>query len=402
MQAKALNSQKKHQKLMIRSAGLLCLAVVVGACAATSSFRWPEGNPFQTLQGTTLKQTAEGRVPFRLVFSSNVMGEVEPCGCAVGPKGGLDRRLNYIQSKVRAEQKQWPYLIVDAGNSILPTPRIDKVRIESYKKVALGLFKASKQMGVAVQNVAYLDLGFGVEFLKKASSESGLPLVSASWIDEAGKTIFETHHEFVVGSVSVTVTGLSAGLEGARDDLNVSVRESALALEEVIKQTPKENLLVVLSDLGQPKDEELARKFSSRSMVFIGSRDLGGLSLPKQAGASVMMQGQFRGQQWGVMDSYLKPSASGWVLVEKMGYFSGLWSKLTARRKMDQERLKTSRELKIEEQRHLMAAKDLYTYAPTDLEKKSTYRYLLEDLTDEYRKSNELTPVMNQLINWKQ
>jgi hypothetical protein len=137
-------------------------------------------------------------------------------------------------------------------------------------------------------------------------------------------------------------------------------------------------------------------------MVFVGSRDLGGLSLPKQAGNSVMLQAQFRGQQWGVMDSYVKPSSEGWVLMDRMPYFADLWSKIVARRKMDQERLKNSRELKVEEQRHALAAQALYAYAPVNMDKKSTYAYRLEDLGDEYRKSNALTSVMTQLIRLKQ
>jgi 2',3'-cyclic-nucleotide 2'-phosphodiesterase (5'-nucleotidase family) len=390
--------QAKASKMSL----LILVTFFMGACASSSTFRWPEGNPFAEAPAQNLSQTSEGRLPFRLVFVSNVMGEVEPCGCAVGPKGGLDRRLNFIRDKVLAEEKKWPFLIVDAGNSILPSPSIDEARVESYKKVALELLKASRHMGVAVQNVAYLDLGFGVDFLKAAAAQAGLPLVSASWIDAKGQLLFETHRDFVVGSVGVSVTGLSAGYEGARSDLGLSVRDAEKALGEVLNKIPKGNLVVVLSDLGQPKDEELAAKFQSRSMVFVGSRDLGGLSLPKQAGNSVMLQAQFRGQQWGVMDSYVKPSSEGWVLMDRMPYFADLWSKIVARRKMDQERLKDSRELKIEEQRHALAAQALYAYAPVNMDKKSTYTYRLEDLGDEYRKSNALTAVMTQLIRLKQ
>lgn len=395
MQAKALD----FKKTMIRGAVSLSALFLIVACATKGEFKWPAENPFLGFESKKLSDYSEGRIPFRLVFTSNVMGELEPCGCAVGPKGGLDRRLNFILDNVKPNETSWPYLIVDAGNSILPTPRVDNVRAKAYQEVALGIFKASKKMGVAVQNVAYLDLGFGVQFLKKASQDSGLPLVSASWIDAQNNLVFDSHKEFLVGANQVVVTGLSAGLDGAREDLKLSVRDPSEALSSIISKISKNSILIVLSDLGQPKDEELARKFSERNMIFVGSRDLGGLSLPKQTGASVMVQGQFRGQQWGLLDFYHKPQSEGWILVDKMPYFAGLWSQLVARKNLDRSRITKGEELDLEEKRHSESARDLFAYAPLKPENKSIYMYKLEDLGDQYRKSNELSAEMSRLIN---
>jgi 2',3'-cyclic-nucleotide 2'-phosphodiesterase (5'-nucleotidase family) len=381
---------------------ILLLGLV--SCASSSKFNWPEANPFSNFPYKNLSDASEGRVPFRVVFASNVMGEIEPCGCAVGPKGGLDRRANFIKNEVHANDAQWPALVVDAGNALLPTPRIDAARVEAYQEVARGLLKAHRDMGVQVQNVGYLDVGFGIDFLKKEAAAAKLPLVSASWRDAVtGEALFDASKTIVLSSgLNVTVVGLSAGLQGARPDLDLTVEDPKKALGDVLKQTPKENVVVVLSDLGQPVDESLAQHFSSHALIFVGSRDLGGLSLPKQTKKSLMVQGQFRGQQWGVVDAYLKTSSAGWVFLDQIPYFERLWSNLVARRKMDQGRLKQSRELSLEETRHAHAARDLMSYSPADYEKKSIYSYRLIDLDDRYRQTNEFTPVMNRLIKIKQ
>jgi 2',3'-cyclic-nucleotide 2'-phosphodiesterase (5'-nucleotidase family) len=388
--------------LKIRIVSISALAFVV-ACASVSKYRWPETNPFAGVVDKDLKSAEAGRAPLRLVFASNVMGEVEPCGCAVGPKGGLDRRLNFLETQVTPQAKEWPFVVADAGNSILPTPRVDEARLESYREVARRLLKAHKDMGVAVQNVGYLDLGFGVDFLKQVSKDTGLPFISASWTQEDGALVFAPTHTVQVSSaVAVTFVGLSAGLEGARPDLKLKVREASASLKEALATIPETHVVVVLSDLGQPKDEELAQEFSSRPMVFVGSRDMGGVSLPKQAGLSLLVQGQFRGQQWGLVDAMIRPKSKGWVLLEKMSDFEKLWSQLVARRDMDRERLKSSHELSLEEARHAETAKDLMTYAPTNYAEKSVYRYRLEDLGDEYRKTNRLSEPMRQMIRLKQ
>jgi 2',3'-cyclic-nucleotide 2'-phosphodiesterase (5'-nucleotidase family) len=388
--------------LKIRNVSIAAVALVV-ACASVSKYRWPETNPFAALVDKDLNAAAKGRTPLRLVFASNVMGEVEPCGCAVGPKGGLDRRLNFLETQVVAQAKEWPFVVADAGNAILPTPRVDEARLESYREVARRLLKAHKEMGVAVQNVGYLDLGFGVDFLKQVSEETGLSMISASWMGEDGVLVFApTHTVKVSDAVSVTFVGLSAGLEGARPDLKLKVRDASASLKEALASIPETHVVVVLSDLGQPKDEELAREFSTRSMIFVGSRDMGGVSLPKQSGFSLLVQAQFRGQQWGLVDALIQPKAKGWVLLEKMADFEKLWSQLVARRDRDRERLKSSHELTLEEARHSETAKDLMTYAPTDYAEKSVYRYRLEDLGDEYRKTNRLSEPMRQMIRLKQ
>jgi hypothetical protein len=385
--------------MRIVSFGLLAL---VAACAS-SNYRWPETNPFSGVTQKSLKDGAEGRTPLRLVFASNVMGEVEPCGCAVGPKGGLDRRLNFLESNVIPQAQQWPFVIADAGNAFLATPRVDEARAKAYGQVAKLLLKAHRDMGVAVQNVGYLDLGFGVDFLKQASQEAGLPVISASWTDEAGQLLFApTHTVKVSEAVSVTFVGLSAGFDGARPDLKLRTRDALASLKDALKSIPENHQVVVLSDLGQPKDAELAKAIPSRAMIFVGSRDLGGVSLPKQVGESLLVQGQFRGQQWGLVDAMVKSPSKGWVFLDKMKDFEKLWTDLVQRRDTDRERLKSSGELAVEEARHSENAEDLMSYAPNDLEHKSLYRYRLEDLGDQYRKKNRLTEAMQKMMQLKQ
>ncbi len=70
----------------------------------------------------------------RLLVSANVNGETEPCGCAVNPKGGLDRRWNYVeQAKASAGEAKVPLFLVDAGNAFFPSLRLDPSKLDFFR-----------------------------------------------------------------------------------------------------------------------------------------------------------------------------------------------------------------------------------------------------------------------------
>jgi len=376
---------------------------LLSGCAGTGSFRWPEANPFQA---TALPASLGAEIPnaksVRIAFTSNVMGEVEACGCAVGPKGGLDRRLNFIDMKLKPEASSWPYLILDAGNSVLATSSLDAARRDSYMKVAKELLKAHKSMGVQVQNVAYLDLGFGLKFFQEAAKEAELPLISATWMDASGKLVFEPSIMLDAGGEKVLVIGVSGGLDQNSDGLQS--KDPVQAIADAVAAHPKyDGPVVVLSDLGLIRDEEVAkhRSLSGLPLVFVGSRDLGGLALPKQGKHSLHVQSEFRGQQWGLLDLKYVPGGNRWVNLEKMSELTAKWDSLIERRKRARDQLKQSRDWKLEDARLASTAKDLVEYAPGKPGTNSFYNYELINLDTRYQKRNRLTSKMNYLIDVK-
>ena len=390
-----------HMQPILKSLMAIVTLSFLSACAGPGQFRWPDVNPFSG-EAMLKNEKIDSQVsPLRIVFTSNVMGEVEPCGCAVGPKGGLDRRLNFIDLKLKKEEKLWPYLLIDAGNSILATTRIDAARKKSYQKVAKELLKAHAVMGVQAQNVGYLDLGFGVDFLKAAAKEGGLPLVSASWVDDAGKLLFEDSKIIKVGSHNVLITGITAGFG---EQSSQKVKMPVEALKAVFKKhADHTGPIVVMSDLGLIADEKLAldNSLKGKAIIFVGSRDLGGLSMPKQNRSALHVQSEFRGQQWGVLDLKFAQNSKQWVYSKKLNELESRWSKLEARRLREKEKLKRSRDWKLEEARLANTARDLISYAPRKDGHNSFYDYELINLDFRYQGRNRMTSKMNYLVEIK-
>src|SRR5687768_8219285 len=94
------DSSMQQQRLLV-----LSTLLVLGACASRStqspSSAHQAENPFQDAHVSGPLEWAEKQqlAHFRLLFSGNVNGQLEPCGCSVNPKGGLDRRLNFVRQQ---------------------------------------------------------------------------------------------------------------------------------------------------------------------------------------------------------------------------------------------------------------------------------------------------------------
>ena len=207
MQSK-VQSFKEH--LRTRYLYLLTGVVFLGACASNVSFDWPESNPFAAYAKTTLEDyPSSGLSKLDLVFSANVFGETDPCGCASGPKGGLDRRLNFL----RMEPSFGDRLVLDAGNALFSSENLDPARVDFLKKRASALLQGAQTMGVRAFNVGYLDLGGGLDFLKSEARKYKTPFVSASLIsqDPTGDSWFSPYIDLQVSSMNIRVTGLTAG-----------------------------------------------------------------------------------------------------------------------------------------------------------------------------------------------
>lgn len=103
-----------------------------------------------------------------LIYSGNLDGELEPCGCSEGGnKGGIKRRANMID-KLRAETPE--LFLISAGGLLISELPQDRLKSEYILK---GLAKLNYD-AIGVQ---WQDLAFGQDFIQKSS----LPFVSSNW-----------------------------------------------------------------------------------------------------------------------------------------------------------------------------------------------------------------------------
>lgn len=376
-----------------------CSTNKAGSGQASSAALFQGENPFAqaaTINLESVKATHASR--FKVFFSGNVTGETEPCGCAVNPKGGLDRRLNYITAATK--ESPYPYLIVDAGNVLFPNEKMDKSQEAAQRARAALLLKGDHLMNISAQNVGYLDLTAGVDFLKNEAEKNQVKLVSANWVDSKGNLLFTPMMTFDLGREKAVIIGLSRGFKTDKPAKDApTVLDPIITLEKRLATIAEDQPVIVLSDLGSEMDRELALKIK-RGLIIIGSRDLSSIEIPIHEGASILLQGQLQGQQWGSIEVGWKPKAASWYNVGVGMQFNTLWQKnaesyslLAVKPDSDEK----AEELKILES----AQKDMMRFVPGNLDEKQVYEYKLVDMSIEFAKSNELTPLMDQIKKLK-
>lgn len=365
-------------------------AFTLGLAACASKGGGGAGkNPFDAAEGVTVATSASAsHAPqLRLLFVGNVNGETEPCGCAVNPKGGLDRRYNYVKTEKKNATSERPLILVDAGNALFPTLRLDPSKITFLKDRARTVLRGSALMGLEAQNVGALDLSAGLAFLKDEAAKAHVSLVSASWTDSTGRAVFpETRALKLANGLEVTITGLSAGRESPIEGLTVT--SPSLALSRVLAKVPPSHLVIVLSDLGVAQDKTLAATLD-RPMLFVGGRDLSNLDTPVVAGRSLLVQSLLQGQQWGTLDLGWKPTAEGWFGLSTAARYSEQWKRVDAALVSETD--------SVEKAKLLDAHRELLGYAPVNLDRKIVYDHHLVDMTEGYGGKNELTAEMQKV-----
>lgn len=88
-----------------------------------------------------------------LVFASDLWGQLEPCGCSAGMKGGLDR----MATQIEALRAQGPVLFVDAGDALFDrTAYADDEKVQARIRAG-AMAKALRAMGLSAKVVRERD-----------------------------------------------------------------------------------------------------------------------------------------------------------------------------------------------------------------------------------------------------
>lgn len=242
----------------------------------------------------------------RIAYSARVVGEVGECGCAMNPKGGLDKRWHFLETERKSTT---PLLVVDAGNALFAQEHLDRGFGELQRQRAALILKGHGKMGISAQNVGALDLTAGLEFLRLEAERSHVPLVSSNLTDESDKPLFPQQLDLESGGFKIRVIGFTAGPENLPTGMKVA--DVTPILKRLAKETPPERLLVVLTDMGRDRDLELAATLD-RTSLWVESRDLGSLETPIFANNALVVQPQIQGQQWGVLSFAWNAKSDGW------------------------------------------------------------------------------------------
>jgi 2',3'-cyclic-nucleotide 2'-phosphodiesterase (5'-nucleotidase family) len=202
-------------------------------------------------------------------------------------------------------------LVVDSGDLFFKFSADSDGEKALIKGKIIG--RAYRQMGAAAVNVGCLDLLQGLDFLRQESAQ-GLPLLSANLLDPATKApIFPPYLIKDVGGLRIAFVGvlppesgpeISPAIRAANEGKILIGDPIDAAREAVQKIQGKADLIVLLSDLGLPKDQMLTKAVPGIHFILGGHE---GRFTRKgiQAGMTHIFQSSYKGMYVGQLQLVL-------------------------------------------------------------------------------------------------
>jgi 2',3'-cyclic-nucleotide 2'-phosphodiesterase (5'-nucleotidase family) len=268
---------------------LLPLLLLTAAVAVAGAPRIEEG-----LVLADPAPSGESGLQARILFTSNTMGEFEPCSCPEIPLGGLSQ-LTGLVTAIRGEDV--PAFWLDAGNRLFKLDMaMTDIEEAERRLAAMLLVDAASVAGMDASGVGRLDLGTGVSYLRALARRASYPVISANLVDDDGRLMFPPSVLLERGGVVVGVTSvLPGGLDGP--GYTTTDAKKAARIEVASLRDRGAQLVVVLSNLGLDDDRSLARASKADLVLGSHSRDLTteGISV----GRAVVGQAGARGRYLG-------------------------------------------------------------------------------------------------------
>jgi len=254
--------------------------------------------------------TGQTDLQARVLFTSNLLGDFEPCKCPDIPLGGLSQLAARVDA-VRSGPV--PAFWLDSGDRLF---RLDMAQIgteEAERRLrAILLVDAGSLVGLDAMGVGRLDLGAGLAYLQKLAQRASYPFISANLVDEEGALHFQPSVLLVRGGQKLGITSVvSSDVEGE----GYTATSPYLAARREVRALRAQGaeLVVVLSNLGDEAATRVAR--TSRADAILSSRSRQLTPEGRWIGRTVVGEAGARGRYLGDLRWFGSGAGSGPHLV---------------------------------------------------------------------------------------
>ncbi len=249
-----------------------------------------------------------------LIYTSNTLGEVEPCGCPEGgDNGGLPRRSHYFKT-VKEEAKN--LLILDGGDALIISYFSQPSEREKARKRAAFVLRLYEALGYRAVNIGDTDLGLGIEYLTNLQRNSKMTFLSANLKDKkTEKPVFKPYLIEEIEDIKIGILGLIT----AEIPPNIQKQLKDYFIENPIKAAAETinrfmsscDHIVALAHLNPPEIESLAKEVP-RVSIIIGGNDRS-FMFRKQMHRSIYVQTDAFGAHVGRMNLKLLTGSNEFV-----------------------------------------------------------------------------------------
>lgn len=229
----------------------------------------------------------------KIVYSGNMNGEIEPCGCRGSPTGGIQRRWN-----VQAAHAQGERLMLDSGDLFYKSHPVPPFLEKQWNYQAEVLLKAYNAYGIEALAPGELDFAAGLEQFEKLRAAAQFKIVSANIYLQDGSRFLEPYAIFTKNGKKIGVFGLFD--EALPLPSQLTAKPHIEAAREIVGELKKKvDVVIALTHIGLDKDQELARQVEDIDAIF-GAHTQSFLIKPEKVGDTLIFQTSFRGQHLGI------------------------------------------------------------------------------------------------------
>ena len=229
----------------------------------------------------------------RLVLTSNVNGETDPCGWKKKPMGGLARKSTIIKD---LKSEGHDVIVADAGNLFFKKDKLSSgVTIDHAKETANIIVDCFNIIGCDVFSPGSHDYAAGFDFMQQLEKKSNFPYISANIFGKNGEKLYDPYLIVEKQGKKIGFIGLSSVFLNE----NLVVKDPFKVLKNIISQVESKTDMIILlfnaseKDLNRLKTKEYAIDFTVRSRSNLPpavSKDGGSSSIPIY---SIGMRGKY-------------------------------------------------------------------------------------------------------------
>ena len=290
------------------------------ACAIAGGLacrRAPDRKQAPTAQAPSAPAAPAAPVPppprgkqITLLYSSNLNGDYEQCGCPVHPLGGIGRRATVLD---RARADADATLVLDAGDLFLPQAAAlgkppDPGEVERRARL---LASAFGRMGTTALLPGERDLAIGLPLLRRLAKQAHLPLLATNLYDARGKPLFETDRIVDAAGVKVGILGVMAPPLAADAEAfkaaGIDARDATAAARAAVASLRARGaqLIVAMVHVGDGnQNRKLVSDVPGIDWAVLGHSGMN-YEMPEKAGSARMLEAMMQGKHVGRLDLHV-------------------------------------------------------------------------------------------------
>lgn len=236
---------------------------------------------------------------FKLVYSHDVNGELEPCGCKKNPLGGLAKMATILDSLKQIQD----LLVVDAGNLLFKSQNMTSVQEEEWILKAELLMQTQKKFGLDAINVGIKDLTNGLKFLQDKSKAFEVPYISSNVVGvDSKKLAFEKYIIKNVSGIKVGIFGVTQGITPKPSGVDWDVLDFATSAKETAKELKSKGceIIIILADVSKQPFEKMITSMQEVDFAVLGHDQY--RVNPEVVGQTTILRTRDRGRAIGTLE----------------------------------------------------------------------------------------------------